>query len=174
VCGGVPACKHYGCCGDVVFPTCVGVFLIFPEFLNLKISFPHVCGGVPDFLLLPYNPYQVFPTCVWVFHLMDVDSDSITGLDFTNHSRPMFTTYSRLMLTRRGRPMYTTHSRPVFTRHSRPMFTRHSRLILTRRGRPVFTTVAESLLRIISKENLIQGAHAREYHTRNDLPDKSW
>lgn len=32
---------------------------------------------------------------------------SLTGLDFTRHSRPVFTTDDR--------PMFTTHSRPVFT-----------------------------------------------------------
>jgi hypothetical protein len=74
---------------------------------------------------------------------------SITGLDFTSRSRPMFTTNSRLILTRHGRAMFTTRSRPVFT------------------------TVAQSLLSKKTKESPKYGAQAREYNKGNNLSNKS-
>lgn len=72
---------------------------------------------------------------------------SLTGLDFTRDSRLMF----------------TSRSRPVLTSHSRPMFTTHSR--------PVFTTVAYSLPRQKAWESNRHGAHTREHHTRNHIPN---
>ena len=70
---------------------------------------------------------------------------SLTGVDFTTRSRPVFTRYSR----------------SVFTRHDRPVFTTHRR--------PVFTTVAESLPRPQWERNNEHGADPHEHLHRNHL-----
>ena len=64
---------------------------------------------------------------------------SLTGVDFTSDSHPVF----------------TRHSRSVFTRHDRPVFTTHRR--------PVFTTVAESLPRPQWERNTKHGADSHEH-----------
>ena len=70
---------------------------------------------------------------------------SLTGVDFTRRSRPVFTSHSRSVFTRRDRPVFTTHRRPVFT------------------------TVAESLPRPQWERNSEHGADPHEHLHRNHL-----
>ena len=54
----------------LVFPTCVGVFLLLNAFCSARVSLPHVRGGVSAITPTQAISGLVFPTCVGVFPLL--------------------------------------------------------------------------------------------------------